>query len=54
MKSKPQIYILTNTLLKGGAEKQCLLLAKALNKECNVKVVILSGDLIDSSFVKEI
>lgn len=54
MEFKKQIYILTNTLLKGGAEKQCLLLAKALNKSFNVKIIILSGGLIDPNYATEI
>lgn len=54
MKSNSIVYIISNSLLKGGAEKQCVLLAKALNDECNIKIIVLSGNMIDSSYEEEI
>ena len=44
------ICIFTNTLLKGGAEKQSLLLAKALSEKFNVWLVVYYGDQIADEY----
>jgi glycosyltransferase involved in cell wall biosynthesis len=41
------ISIFVPTLMKGGTEKQCLLLAKSLKEKYNVYIVVLNGNLID-------
>lgn len=42
MQRRKNICITINSLNRGGAEKQCLLLAKALKDQHNVKVIILN------------
>jgi glycosyltransferase involved in cell wall biosynthesis len=44
------ICIFTNTLMNGGAEKQAMLLAKALKGEYNVWLVVYYGDLVDQKY----
>ena len=45
------ICIFTNTLLSGGAEKQAVLLTKALNKKYNVWLVVYYGDETDQKYL---
>lgn len=45
------ICIFTNTLLKGGAEKQALLLSKALTKYFNVWLVVFYGEQKHKSYL---
>ena len=49
---KKNICIFTNTLCSGGAEKQAVLLAKALNKKFNVWLVVYYGNQIEDKFLK--
>ena len=53
MKEK-KIAILVPTLLKGGAEKQSVLLANSLIKNNVVYFIILNGNSIDSNLFKQI
>ncbi|MES2678873.1 MAG: glycosyltransferase [Bacteroidota bacterium] len=46
------IYILTNTLLKGGAEKQSVLLAAVLNRHFDVHLVLYYGEQVDQGLLK--
>ena len=46
------ICIFTNTLRSGGAEKQAVLLAKALNKKNNVWLVVYYGNQVEEKFLK--
>ena len=45
------ICVFTNTLLKGGAEKQAILLAKALRSNHNVWLVVYYGELADQKYI---
>ena len=45
------IYILTNTLLKGGAEKQSVLLAAVMGNKATVTLVSYYGELADPSLL---
>lgn len=45
------ICIFTNTLLNGGAEKQAVLLTKALNEKYNVWLVVYYGDKTEQKFL---
>ena len=46
------IVIFTNTLLSGGAEKQAVLLAKALKDKYNVWLVVYYGNQVEEKFLK--
>jgi len=43
-----KVFILTNNLKIGGAEKQSILLAKALQKDYNTNLVVYYGSQVDS------
>jgi hypothetical protein len=47
MKQKQNIAILIPTLMRGGAEKQSVLLANSLLKEHNVYFIVFLGDHMD-------
>ncbi len=49
MKKIEQVAILIPTLLKGGAEKQSVLLANVLSKNYDVSLIVLKGGSIESS-----
>lgn len=46
------IFVLTNTLLKGGAEKQSILLTAALSTHFNCTLVVYYGEQCDSIFIE--
>jgi glycosyltransferase involved in cell wall biosynthesis len=46
--TKEDIFILTNTLKSGGAEKQSIYLTKALSSHYNVILIVYYGDYYDS------
>ncbi|MCH6199264.1 glycosyltransferase [Aquiflexum sp. LQ15W] len=50
-KPKKEVVIISNTLLRGGAEKQCILLSNFLATEYNVKLIIYYGEQIDQVFL---
>jgi glycosyltransferase involved in cell wall biosynthesis len=50
--TQKNIVVFTNTLLSGGAEKQAVLLAKALNEKYNVWLLVFYGNQIDDKFLK--
>lgn len=52
MKEERDVYILSNTLKTGGAEKQSILLAKQLASKFSVKLVIYYGNEADSRYLK--
>ncbi len=52
MKALEHIFILTNTLLKGGAEKQSLLLASTLSTHYKVTVVVYYGQQCDEALLQ--
>lgn len=47
MQSLKKVIILTNTLVNGGAEKQSIYLANALQKEYSTKLIVYYGDKFD-------
>lgn len=47
MENIKKIYILTNTLKSGGAEKQSIYLAKALKNDYNIKLIVYYGNQFD-------
>lgn len=54
MNNTKNVFLLTNTLLKGGAEKQCIILSKLLKSDCNITVVILDKNKIDKNYETEL
>ena len=48
------IYIFTQTLLKGGAEKQAVLLANSLSRDYEVNLIVFYGELIHPTHVHEL
>jgi len=46
------ICVFTNTLLKGGAEKQAVLLSKALSDRYRVLLVVYYGNLVSEEYIK--
>ncbi len=50
----PKIYILTNTLYQGGAEKQSVILAKALKNNYVTTLIVYYGNNYDERLLKEI
>ncbi len=51
MKEPLNIFILSNTLLKGGAEKQSVLLANVLNRFYNVTFIVYYGRSTDNELI---
>jgi glycosyltransferase involved in cell wall biosynthesis len=51
MKTDFKVFILTNTLLKGGAEKQSILLANTLSKDYPTTIIVYYGDFYDMSLI---
>ena len=49
-----KIYILTNTLLKGGAEKQSVLLAKNLKDEYSTTIIVYYGEKYHKRLIDEV
>jgi len=49
---KINISVFTNTLFSGGAEKQALLLAKALSEYYNVWLVVYYGEQVEKKFLE--
>ncbi|MFW5872907.1 MAG: glycosyltransferase [bacterium] len=46
-----KVYILTNTLKNGGAEKQAVLLAKSLMERFDTKIIVYYGDQYDQKLI---
>ena len=53
-KNKVQIFIFTQTLLKGGAEKQAVLLANTLNRGYRVNLIVYYGSKLDKTLKDKI
>ncbi len=49
---KRNIVVLIRALISGGAEKQSLLLAKALNNYHNISFIVLKGDIIEQKHLQ--